>query len=111
MTRQARRPNRLTLLSAVLLAAAVAPAAAGTTARLGSDPLKPGGATPFFVEGDASRFTWIGNTSPRFPGDRRGSLRVLYDTTRPTGRIGAALGEVHSLDEDFRFGAILTIRS
>jgi len=96
----------------MVFAAFALEARAGTTARLDRDPLQPGGATPFFAEGDtASRFTWIADTKPRFPGDRKGSLRVLYDTTLPTGRIGAPLGAVLSLDEDFRFGAVLTIRS
>jgi hypothetical protein len=125
MLRQARRTNRFAsparavtrgalraLVGGVLLAAAVAPAGAGTTARLDRDPLLAGGPTPFFTEGDAaSRFTFIAGTKPRFPGDRRGSLRVLYDTTLPTGRIGTPLGSVLSLDEGFRLGAILTIRS
>jgi len=113
MLHRARRSNRFILpaLVAGAFVLAAVPAHAGTTARLGSDPLKPGGSTPFFVEGDASRFAWVGNTPPRFPGDRRGSLRVLYDTTLPTGRIGMPLGSVLSLDEDFRFGAVLTIRS
>lgn len=112
MPHRVRRSNRFILpaLAAFAFVLAAVPARAGTTARLGTDPLKPGGANPFFVEGDASRFTWVGHTAPRFPGDRRGSLRVLYDTTLPTGRIGTPLGEVHSLDEDFRFGAVLTIR-
>ncbi len=130
---QSRRPNRFILpsrgimcaalraiargavraaLGAVLLAAASAPAAAGTTARLDRDPLLPGGPTPFFAEGETgSRFVFVLGTKPRFPGDRRGSLRVLYDTTLPTGRIGTPLGSVLSLDQDFRFGAVLTIRS
>jgi hypothetical protein len=116
MLHRARRlvravPSRAAL-GAVLFAAAMAPAAAGTTARLERDPLQPGGSVHFFAEGDAaSRFTFIGGTPPRFPGDRRGSLRVLYDTTLPTGRIGTPLGSVLSLDENFRFGAVLTIRS
>jgi hypothetical protein len=109
------RRHRLVRCAAALpivFAAFALEARAGTTARLDRDPLQPGGATPFFAEGDAaSRFTWIADTRARFPGDRRGSLRVLYDTTLPTARIGAPLGEVLSLDGDFRFGAVLTIRS
>ena len=108
MTR--RRPLRRFAALALLACAAALPARAAT-ARLASDPLLPGGPTPFFAEGDATRFTFVPGTPPRFSGDRRGSLRVLYDTTRPTGRVGAPIGAVLSLDEDFRFGAVLTIRS
>lgn len=109
MTR--RRPLlRFALLT--LLACGAALPVRAATARLDSDPLRPGGPVPFFAEGDAAaRFTWVADTRPRFSGDRRGSLRVLYDTTLPTGRLGAPIGSVLSLDEDFRFGAILTIRS
>ena len=110
MTRPGHLLRRFALLA--LLAGAAAFPARAATARLASDPLLPGGATPFFAEGDAaSRFHYIASTNPRFAGDRRGSLRVLYDTTLPTGRIGAPIGAVLSLDEDFRFGAVLTIRS
>ena len=48
---------------------------------------------------------------PHFPGDRPGTLRVLYDTTLPQARIASPLRQVLSLDEDFSFGSILTIRS
>lgn len=109
MTR--RRPlRRFALLT--LLACAATLQAQAATARLDADPLAPGGPVPFFAEGDtAARFTWVADTRPRFGGDRRGSLRVLYDTTLPTGRICAPIGAVLSLDDDFRFGAVLTIRS
>jgi hypothetical protein len=111
MTRHLHRFRLATALPLVLAAFAL-PAHAGTIARLDRDPLQPGGTTPFFAEGDtASRFTFVADTRPRCPGDPRGSLRVLYDTTLPTGRIGTPLGSVLSLDEDFRFGAVLTIRS
>lgn len=110
MTRPGRPLRRFALLA--LLAGAAALPAHAATARLASDPLLPGGAPPFFAEGDtAARFHYIANTPSRFAGDRRGSLRVLYDTTLPTGRIAAPIGAVLSLDEDFRFGAVLTIRS
>ena len=104
------RPLRHFVLFTLLAGAALEARAA--TARLESDPLLSGGAVPFFAEGDAAtRFTFVPGTRPRFTGDRRGSLRVLYDTTLPTGRIGAPIGAVLSLDDDFRFGAVLTIRS
>jgi hypothetical protein len=87
-------------------------AQADVIARFNSDPLQPGASPAFTGEGNtAARFTFIPDTRPRFPGDRRGSLRVLYDTTLDTGRIGVPLGTVLSLDDDVRFGAVLTIHS
>jgi hypothetical protein len=81
-------------------------------ARFGSDPLRPFSFPAFRGEGNtAARFTFVPGTRPVFPGDLRGSLRVLYDTTLDTGRIGAPLGTVLSFDDDLRFGAVLTIRS
>jgi hypothetical protein len=103
------------------VAAAAAPTASRTAApssgiysvveRFGSDPFAQHGSSRFFLEGDAGRFTFLGNVAPHFPADRRGTLRVLYDTTRPTGRIAMPLRNVLALDDDFGFGAILTIRS
>jgi len=70
------------------------------------------GGNPFFTEGDpGARFTYVKRTPPRFPGDGRGSLRVLYDTTLPQARMSTPIGTVVSFDDDFEFGAILTIRS
>jgi hypothetical protein len=90
-------------------AAAASNAGAAFVARFGSDPLA---GSIFLPEGDAvSRFTWIGKERPHFAGDRPGTLRVLYDTTVPTGRLSAPLGTVLSTDGDFEFGAVLTIRS
>jgi len=113
MTRS--NPIRIALLLPLLLLAV--PGAAGAAqpsgpvfvARFGTDPLA---GSIFQPEGDVvSRFTWIGKERPHFAGDRPGTLRVLYDTTLPTGRLSAPLGTVLSTDEDFEFGAILTIRS
>jgi hypothetical protein len=101
----------LLAILAVPSAALAAPRGGATTfvERLASDPLA---GTAFQPEGDvASRFTWLGHERPHFPGDRPGTLRVLYDTTLPTGRISAPFGGVLSTDGDFEFGAILTIRS
>ena len=88
------------------------PASAGIVERFEEDPLSGAGPHIFFIEGDAAaRFTYLPDERPRFPGDRRGTLRVLYDTTAPQARISTPLGEVLSVDNDFTFGAILTIRS
>ena len=97
-----------------LAAVLAAPARAGTdiVERFASDPLAGGGPNVFFAEGDASaRFSYMADEPSHFPGDREGSLRVLYDTTVPAARISTPLGQVLTLDEDFGFGAILTIRS
>ena len=107
-----RRRTLLRFALVALVAWSAALPARAATARLESDPLQPGGSAGFFAEGDATaRFTYVADTRPRFSGDRRGSLRVLYDTNLPTGRLGAPIGAMLSLDEDFRFGAVLTIRS
>jgi hypothetical protein len=102
-------------LTALALAAGLAgPAIAATdfVERFASDPLAGGGPNAFFAEGDvAARFLYLPDEPARFPGDRQGTLRVIYDTTLPAGRISAPLGRVLTLDEDFGFGAILTIRS
>jgi len=92
-------------------AATPSPASSSVVERFGSDPFAQHGSSRFFLEGDAGRFTFLGNEAPHFPADRRGTLRVLYDTTRPTGRIAMPIRNVVALDDDFGFGAILTIRS
>jgi hypothetical protein len=77
--------------------------------RFASDPLA---GTIFRPEGDvATRFAFLGQERPHFTGDRPGTLRVLYDTTLPTGRLSAPFGTVLATDGNFEFGAILTIRS
>jgi hypothetical protein len=104
--------QRFVLATALLLATAPAPAGAEVVERFAADPLSGHTANPFFSEGDAAaRFTFVASERPHFPGDRPGTLRVLYDTTLPTARLSTPLGQVLSLDEDAEFGAILTIRS
>jgi hypothetical protein len=114
MSRTLTSPLTIFTILAVLAvpsAALAAPSGSATTfvERLASDPLA--GAI-FRPEGDvASRFAFLGHERPHFTGDRPGTLRVLYDTTLPTGRISAPFGGVFSTDASFEFGAILTIRS
>ncbi len=97
---------------AAFLFCAASPASAAIVERFEEDPLAGAGSRIFFIEGEAAaRFTHLPNERPHFPGDRRGTLRVLYDTTAPQARISTPLGEVLSVDDDFTFGAILTIRS
>jgi len=96
----------------LVLSAGAAPPSADVVERFARDPLSGHGGNRFFTEGDPdARFTYVRHTPPRFPGDVRGSLRVLYDTTRPQARLSTSLGTVVSFDDDFEFGAILTIRS
>ena len=117
-----RRRHTAALLCAAALAAAPAfadtptpaspPAAPGATVvRFERDPLA-GDHGGFFAEGDTdARFAWVADTPAHFPTDRRGSLRVLYDTTLPTGRISTPIDAVFGTDGDFSFGAVLTLRS
>ena len=94
-------PLMLALLSLVLSTGAGL-ATADVVERFNRDPLKGRSGTRFFTEGDpGERFTYLKRTPPRFPGDGRGSLRVLYDTARPQARISAPLGTVVSFDDDF----------
>jgi len=100
------------LLSVAAFAMTPAPAVAAVVERFSRDPLAGRSVNPFFSEGDAgARFTFVDRERPHFPGDRPGTLRVLYDTTLPTARLATPLGDVLSLGEDAEFGAILTIRS
>ena len=103
----------LTAISVLALAAAASPPArADMVERFAFDPLSGQAGNSFFAEGDvATRFTYLPVEPSHFPGDREGTLRVLYDTTLPAAWISAPLGQVLSLDQDFSFGAILTIRS
>lgn len=112
VSRRARPGITLAIVWTIALAlVAAAPASAAVVERFETDPILGGGPNPFFVEGDAaSRFLHV-ESPPRFPGDRPGTLRVVYDTTLPTARIATPLGRVLSLDDDFAFGAILVIRS
>ena len=112
-----RRSGRRRFLSAAVLGCLLAFVAAtavraDVTEWFTKNPLVGGGGNAFFAEGDpAARFTHRPGDKRRFPGDRRGGLRVLYDTTQPQARISTPIGRVLSFDDDFGFGAILTIRS
>ena len=110
-----RRPRSASLTLALfilILSAGAGLARADVVERFNRNPLVGRGGNRFFTEGNPDeRFTYLKRTPPRFAGDGRGSLRVLYDTSRPQARISTPLGDVVSFDEDFEFGAILTIRS
>jgi len=115
MTRPTRSPLPLAAAGLALCAAAalLAPGpAAAIVERFDRDPLAGRSALPFFTEGDAAaRFAYVADAPPAFPGDRRGALRVLYDTTLPTARLSTPLGTVLAMDADLTFGAIMTVRS
>ncbi len=100
-------------LAALLCATAGSPFVhAATVERFAADPLTAQTANPFFLDGDvADHFTYLPAEPPHFPGDRPGTLRVVYDTTIPAGRISTPLGQSLSLGDDFSLGAILTIRA
>lgn len=106
------RPFVALALCLILAGPLAAPARAVVVERFDADPIAGGAANPFFGDGEvAGHFTFLPDTPSHFPGDREGTLRVLYDTTLPAGRIATPIGSVLSLDDDFSFGAILTIRS
>ena len=96
----------------IVLVSTLTPAGAEVVERFAVDPLSGIGRNHFFAEGDTgARFEHLSHERPHFPGDRPGSLRVIYDTTLPAARIATPIGDVLSMDDDFEFGAILTIRS
>ncbi len=106
------RPTVILALSLILAGSLAIPAHAAVIERFDGDPLAGGTTNPFVAEGEvAGHFAFLPDTPSHFPGDREGTLRVLYDTTLPAGRIATPIGSVLSLDDDFSFGAILTIRS
>jgi hypothetical protein len=112
-TRPASRPHLLkTAAALVALAAATASAGAGVVERFATDPLAGAGPNVFFAEGEPeARFAFLASEPAHFPGDREGTLRVLYDTTRPAARLSTPLGRTLTLADDFELGAIMTIRS
>jgi hypothetical protein len=113
MFRPSRRATRTAVAALALLgAAALSPLHAQVVERFGADPLDGRGRHVFFAEGDvASRFTYLSGEPSHFPADRKGTLRVVYDTTLPTARLSTRIGRVLALDANFEFGAILSIRS
>jgi hypothetical protein len=98
--------------AAVLAVALTGPVHAAVIERFSANPLTSQGDNPFFLDGDIDgHFSYLPDEPEHFPGDREGTLRVVYDTTVPAARIATPLGQVLSLNDDFRFGAILTVRS
>ncbi len=102
----------LAAVSTTARAAASGPPGTTLVERFAADPFTGQSANPFFAEGEvAAHFAFLPAEPPHFPGDRPGTLRVIYDTTLPSARISTPIGGVLTADADFDFGAILTIRS
>jgi hypothetical protein len=114
LARRTEHHVRGATLGAVLVlgAAFLSPLSAQMVERFDADPLTGQSKNVFIGEGDvASRFTFLADEPSHFPADHDGTLRLVYDTTLPTARLSTYSGQVFSLDADFDFGAILTIRS
>ncbi len=77
-----------------------------------SDPTQPHGKNSVFsVRGPgAAQFVYEPDSRPRFSGDPRGSLRVTYDSLQPTSRFFTTFPGGFTQDDDFVYGAVLTIR-
>ena len=74
------------------------------TQRHGNDPV-------FFVRGPgAGQFVHDPSSPARFSGDARGSLAVTYDSLAPTSRFFTTFPGGFTQDDDFVFGAVITIR-
>lgn len=125
ITRSLRMVSRPLVLSSLFLAAAPAPAAAHKSPGLvvenfSDDPADGVGERPasgykkslFTARGAAARFTHERGTAERFRGDKKGSLRADHDSALPTGRYYTTFpgGAAFTDDDDFVFGAALTIR-
>lgn len=109
-----RKPIVAFAIAAVIAAAAAAatPASAQVIERFSQDPFSGHGRNFFWTDGDAAaRFAFLPDEASHFPGDRDGTLRVVYDTLLPTARLSTSLPTVWTTGDDFDFGAILTIRS
>ena len=77
-----------------------------------SDPTIPHGNNPvFFVRGPgAAQFIHDAATLSRFAGDDKGSLGVTYDSLLPTTRLLTTFPGGFTHEDDFVFGAVVTIR-
>lgn len=60
---------------------------------------------------DYGQFTWQSWTPSKYVGDPAGSLRAVYDSTRPTVRLERPLPVTLEMDRDFTLGARVTILS
>ncbi len=103
-----------TIAAVVILTAA--PAGAAQTGvvilDLRRDPFGARTGAPLLtLEGPgADQIVFDADTLSAYPSDPAGSLLSRYDSTRPTTRAVAPLGAAYTEQDDFVFGAILTIR-
>ena len=86
------------------------------TESLDSNPFSPGGNfgvsnAPGLAPDTYNQFTWDGSTAPKYTGDSTGSLKVVYDSTKPAVRLERALPTTVGIDQDFSFGTRMTVRS
>jgi len=108
-----QRTGSLVLAAITLLLLAASPTPAQVVVSdFASDPLQPRGNQPMFLlrGPGAAQFVYDGLTPSRFPGDPRGSLAVTYDSVEPTTRLYAMLPGGYTEQDDFVFGAVLTVR-
>ncbi len=74
-----------------------------------TDPSKKGALFEVLGE-NPERFHHDPSTLNRFPGDKKGSLTVTYDSLDPTGRFFTVFPGGFTEQDDFIFGAVITIR-
>jgi hypothetical protein len=107
---------RTTLLAAAVSFVLAAPSAARAQVVIqdfSSDPTQPrGNRAVFEIRGPGEdQFVYDPLSAPRFPGDMKGSLAVTYDSLRPTSRFFTTFAGRFTQDDDFLFGAVMTIRA
>lgn len=57
------------------------------------------------------QFSWDSSTASKYAGDPVGSLKVVYNSSKPAVRLERPLGTTVGMDRDFSLGARMTIRS
>lgn len=102
--------SSLLVILPVLPDAAVA---GGVAADFASDPSEPKAGAPAFeiLAPAGSPFAWEPDSPSRFRGDPKGSVSAVYDSLAPTARFFTRLPGPVTQDDDFLFGAVLTIRA
>lgn len=89
-----------------------AAAAQAVVSDFSSDPTQLHANAPVFVVRGpgAAQFVYEPTSRARFSGDVKGSLAVTYDSLAPTSRFFATFPGGFTQDDDFVFGAVITIR-
>jgi hypothetical protein len=102
----------ITTLFAVLTFTPFASQAGSLILDLRGDPLDSSAGSPaLWIEGPGTeQFTFDAATARAFPSDGAGSLLAEIDSVQPTTRAVAPLDLVYTQDDDFVFGAVLSIR-